>query len=68
MNKICYQLLDEYLRSCLALGRWFLEKYLAASRCLLLSTVWRSGCLRMVLNISLLGDSTTWLRDYYMNH
>ena len=42
MNKICYQLLDEYLGPCLALGRRFLEKYLAASRCLLLSAIWRS--------------------------
>ena len=42
MNKICYQLLDEYLGPCLALGWRFLEKYLAASRCLLLSAVCRS--------------------------
>ena len=42
MNKICYQLLDEYLGLCLALGWRFLEKYLVVSRCLLLGAVFRS--------------------------
>ena len=42
MNKICYQLLDEYLGPCLALGWCILKKYLAASHCLLLSAVCRS--------------------------
>ena len=42
MNKICYQLLDEYLELCLALGWRFLERYLATSLCLLLSAVCRS--------------------------
>ena len=42
MNKICYQLLDEYLGPCLVLGWRILKTYLAASRCLLLSAVYRS--------------------------
>ena len=42
MNKIRYQLLDECLGPCLALRWRFLTKYLAASRCMLLSAVCRS--------------------------
>ena len=59
MNKICYQLLDEYLGPCLALGWCILKKHLVASHCLLLSTVFRSRVPSQVLNILLLGDSST---------
>ena len=42
MNKIRYELLDEYLGPCLALEWHFLTQYLAACRCLLLCAVCRS--------------------------
>ena len=42
MNKIHYQLLDEYLGPALALEWLFLTKYLATSRCLLLCAVFGS--------------------------
>ena len=56
-NKICYQLLHEYLGPCLALGWRFLEKCLAVSRCLLLSAVCRS-------RVSLRGSKYSSIRRF----